>query len=46
MAMVPTETALDGQRSPIKMRKRGVTATQKQALMENLQLESMHPTVT
>ncbi|KAK4674246.1 hypothetical protein QC763_118750 [Podospora pseudopauciseta] len=39
MAMVPTETALDGQRSPIKMRKRGVTATQKQALMENLQLE-------
>ncbi|VBB73452.1 Putative protein of unknown function [Podospora comata] len=39
MAMVPAETALDGQRSPIKMRKRGVTATQKQALMENLQLE-------
>ncbi|KAK4197037.1 Borealin N terminal-domain-containing protein [Triangularia verruculosa] len=39
MAMVPTETALEGQRSPAKMRRRGVTASQKQALIENLQLE-------
>ncbi|KAK0718799.1 Borealin N terminal-domain-containing protein [Apiosordaria backusii] len=40
MAMVPTETgALETQRSPVKTRRMGVTAAQKQALIENLQLE-------
>lgn len=32
------------QRSPIKQRKMGITLRQKQALIDNLQLESMAPT--
>ncbi|KAK4178624.1 Borealin N terminal-domain-containing protein [Triangularia setosa] len=39
MAMVPTETTLEARRSPVKTRRMGVTAAQKQALIENLQLE-------